>query len=258
MQMSSEDIKELKVAKELLENPSLTARLTNAIGTPIEKGFNLLPANWREKVSITTRDALMVALKGTLLTIDSKRKESFPRLHKVAATLSGGVGGFFGLPALAIELPMSTMIMLRSIADIGRSHGELLETSEARIACLEVFALGGPTKKDDSSESGYYAVRTVLARAVTEATEYLAEKGLFEEGAPALVRLIAAIATRFEIQVSEKAAAMFIPAIGAFGGAAINLVFIDHFQDMGQGHFSVRKFERKYDCELVRKTYDAI
>jgi len=148
--------------------------------------------------------------------------------------------------------------MLRSIADIGRSHGELLTTAESRIACLEVFALGGPSKHDDSSESGYFAVRGALARAVTEASEYLAEKTIIEEGAPALARLIAVIAARFQVQVSEKAAAMAIPVIGAIGGGGINLLFIDHFQDMSRGHFVVRKLERKYGADLVRTTYESL
>jgi len=148
--------------------------------------------------------------------------------------------------------------MMRSIADIGRSHGEDFATNQARIACLEVFALGGRNKNDDSSESGYFAIRVALARSVTEAAEYLAEKGFVEEGAPALVRLIAIIAARFEIQVSEKVVTMAIPAIGAFAGALINLLFIDHFQDMSSGHFTVRKLERKYGPELVRKTYQSL
>ena len=258
MEMSPEDIDDLKIAKDLLENPGIAAKITNLVGTPIEKGFGLLPANWREKVSVVTRNALMVALKGALFTMDTKEKEAFPRLHKLAAAISGGVGGAFGLPALAIELPASTTIMMRSIADIGRSHGEDFATNQARIACLEVFALGGTNKKDDSSESGYFAIRVALARSVTEAAEYLAEKGFVEEGAPALVRLIAIIAARFEIQVSEKAVAMAIPAIGAFGGALINLLFIDHFQNMSSGHFTVRKLEKKYGPELVRKTYESL
>jgi hypothetical protein len=256
--MSPEDIQELQAAKDLLENPGITAKLTNLLGTPIEKGLNLLPDNWRDKVGIATRDALMIALKGALFTMGSDTKEAYPRWHKFAAALSGGVGGAFGLPALVIELPVSTTIMLRSIADIGRSHGELLTTAESRIACLEVFALGGQSKHDDSSESGYFAVRGALARAVTEASEYLAEKTIIEEGAPALARLIAVIAARFQVQVSEKAAAMAIPVIGAIGGGGINLLFIDHFQDMSRGHFVVRKLERKYGADLVRTTYESL
>jgi uncharacterized YccA/Bax inhibitor family protein len=148
--------------------------------------------------------------------------------------------------------------MLRSIADIGRSHGEVLSTAQARVACLEVFALGGPSRQDDSTETGYFAVRSALARAVTEASKYLAEKTVVEEAAPALVRLIAIVAARFQVQVSEKAAAMAVPIIGAIGGSGINLLFIDHFQDMSRGHFVVRKLERKYDQKLVRDTYESL
>lgn len=258
MRISPEDVEELRAAKNILENPGITAKLTNLLGSPIEKGFDLLPGKWREKVGVATREALMVALKGALLTMDPDTKETYLRWHKLAVTLSGGAGGVFGLPALVIELPISTTIMLRSIADIARSHGEVLSTAQSQIACLEVFALGGPSKHDDSSESGYFAVRSALARAVTEASEYLAEKTILEEGAPALVRFIAKIAARFQVQVSEKAAAMAVPMIGAIGGGGINLLFIDHFQDMSRGHFIVRKLERKYGPELVRMTYESL
>jgi hypothetical protein len=58
--------------------------------------------------------------------------------------------------------------------------------------------------------------------------------------------------------VSEKAAAQAVPAIGAVGGALINLVFIDHFQDMARGHFTVRRLERKYDPATVKAAYVAL
>lgn len=258
MRISSEDVEQLRTAKNILENPGMTAKLTNLLGSPIEKGFDLLPGTWREKVGVATREALMIALRGALLTMEPGATEANPRWHKFAAALSGGAGGMFGLSALAIELPISTTIMLRSIADIGRSHGEVLLTTQSQIACLEVFALGGPSKYDDASESGYFAVRGALARAVTEASEYLAEKTILEEGAPALARLISTIAARFQVQVSEKAAAMAVPLIGAIGGGGVNLLFIDHFQDMSNGHFVVRKLERKYGPELVRMTYESL
>jgi hypothetical protein len=255
MRMSAEDLESLRAAKLILEHPGITARLTSLAGRPLEKGLKLLPGDWQHKVSLATNDALMSALKGALLTMGSGSKDASPRWHKFAAALSGGIGGAFGLPALLLELPVSTTIMLRSIADIGRSQGEDLSTPQAQIACLEVFALGGPSGGDDSSESGYFAVRSALARAVSEASRYLTEKAVVEKGAPALVRLVATIATRFQVQVSEKAAAMAVPLIGAVGGGGINLLFIDHFQDMSRGHFVVRKLERKYDPALVRDIY---
>lgn len=98
----------------------------------------------------------------------------------------------------------------------------------------------------------------MLARSVAEASEFILEKGLAEESAPILVKLIMRIATYFEVQVTEKFAAQAIPAIGAAGGAIINTVFIDHFQDMARGHFIVRRLERKYGKEQIRKLYEEL
>jgi hypothetical protein len=105
---------------------------------------------------------------------------------------------------------------------------------------------------------GYYSLRALLARSVSEAAQYIAKKGIAEEGAPAIVRLITKIAARFSIPVSEKAAAQSVPVIGAFGGALINTMFIDHFQDISEGHFTVRQLERKYGFEAVKEAYEQL
>jgi hypothetical protein len=148
--------------------------------------------------------------------------------------------------------------MLRSIADIARNEGERIRLPEVRLACLEVFALGGRTRSDDAAEVGYFAVRAALARAVSEAAQYIAERGLVQEGAPVIVRFLTQVASRFGVAVSEKAVAQAVPILGAAGGAVINLLFIDHFQDMARGHFIVRRLERTYGAELVRAAYDKI
>ena len=101
------------------------------------------------------------------------RGDASPWWHRTLAVLSGGIGGLFGLPALAVELPLSTTIMLRSIADIARAEGENLNDPEACLACIEVFALGGKTPSDDAAESGYFTVRAALARSITEAAAYV-------------------------------------------------------------------------------------
>ena len=256
MPLSNEHLAELSEAKHLLENPGLAVKITNFVGKPIEKGFELLPDNWSQRIGLATKDALMFAMKGALLTMDSQSSEAHPRWHKVAAAISGAAGGAFGLPALIAELLVSTTIMCRSIADIARANGESLDNVSTRLACIEVFALGGASRLDDAAEIGYFAVRSSLARAVSEAAEYLASQALAEEGAPALVRLMTLIATRFQLQVSEKAAAQMVPIIGAAGGAVINLLFIDHFQDMSRGHFTVRRLERQYGTEEVRRAYE--
>ena len=256
MHLSDEHQAQLVDAKRRLESTGLAIKATNLLGKPIEKGFELLPADWRIRIGNATREALMVAMKGAALTMGARPTEASPRWHKIAATLSGAAGGAFGLPALIVELPVSTTIMCRSIADIARANGESLASVETRLACLEVFALGGASKSDDAAETGYFTVRAGLAQAVSEAAQYLATHAVAQEGAPALVRLVAMIASRFQIQVSEKAAAQAVPVIGAAGGALINLLFIDHFQDMSRGHFTLRRLERQYGADEVRRAYE--
>lgn len=118
-----------------------------------------------------------------------------------------------------------------------------------------MFSLGGPRQQDDAVESGYFAVRAALATAMTDAAEYLATHGVAQKGAPALVRLTAQIAARFGIPVSEKILAQSVPVIGALGGAGINLLFMDHFQNLARGHFIVRRLERKYGSDGVERAY---
>ncbi|HOW24777.1 MAG TPA: EcsC family protein [Bacteroidales bacterium] len=250
------DRRELQLARHLLEHPGLAARITHVIGMPIEKGMERLPKNWSVQIGKITRAALLRASMAAIFTLkDAPGKASSDKWHKLGVAATGGISGFFGLTALAIELPVSTTIMLRSIAEIARSQGESISNPETKLACLEVLALGGSTQSDDATGSGYYAVRALLSKSISEAAEFVVERGLAEKGAPVLVRLIAVISQRFGIQITEKAAAQAIPAIGAAGGALINTIFMDHFQDMAKGHFIVRRLERKYGKEAIQDLY---
>ena len=257
--MTESDLANLGRSKKLIENPGFIAKAANAVGTPIEKLLQALPERASTAIQTATRTALEKALKVAVSTLGGESGHEPSNIwHKVAVIATGATGGAFGLASLPIELPVSTTIMLRSVADIARSNGEDLRTPEAALACIEVFALGARSKADDAAESAYYAVRIALARAVSEAAEYLAGKAAVEEGAPVLVRLIATVAERFGVVVAEKAAAGLVPILGAVGGAAINAAFMDHFQDMAEGHFTVRSLERKYGAETVHAAYDTL
>lgn len=259
MELSHEDEEALRDAKDLLENPGLAAKVAGVIGMPIEKALQQLPEKWAQVVNVATRKSLETALQAALLTLDDKpQPKASEFVHRLAVAATGAGGGALGLAGLPFELPLSTTIMLRSIADIARSEGERLRTWEGKLACLEVFALGGRRTSDDASESAYFLMRGALAKSVTEAAQYITERGLVEEGAPALVRFVTQLAARFGVSVSEKVAAQAVPVIGAAGGMAINLMFIAHFQDMARGHFIVRRLERTYGAQVVRTQYERL
>lgn len=239
-----------------LENPGLAAELADRIGQPLEKGMELLPAGWRRKIDRSLERSLRLAMRMALLSLGPMRKrESRDRFHTMALAASGAMGGAFGFLSFLMELPVSTTLILRSIADIARSEGEHTGDPDTAMACLEVFALGGRSDRDDRAESGYYAVRTALAGTISDATRFIAKKGMEERGAPAIVRLVSAVAARFGIDVSQRAAAIAIPVAGAALGAAINTIFIQHYQRAARGHFIVRRLERRHGAKRIRTEY---
>lgn len=257
--MNSADLVDLQQAVSILENPGLIARLSDVLGKPIDIVIDRLPSGAASKIDGATRRALQAALGLALSTLSSSRRGTARnRLHAAAAGATGAVGGAFGLASLAVELPMTTTIILRSVADVARSEGEDLRNVQTRLACLEVFALGGRSSADDAAESGYFAVRTALAQAVNEATRYLSRRTTVEKGAPVIARLLAGIASRFNSVVAEKIVAQGVPVIGAVGGATVNVAFARHFQSMARGHFVIRRLERKYGEDQIREHYNRI
>lgn len=257
--LSKEELEELRFAKDILENPGLTARIAGVLGSPIEKGIRMLPAEWSSKLNKVVRNALFQGLQVAIASLgDRKPGRASEFFHKVLVGASGGVGGAFGLASVAVELPISTTIMLRSIADIARSEGFDIQAVETKLNCLEVFALGGRNQADDAAESSYWAVRAALGEAFTEAAQYLSRRGVVTKTAPAIVRFIGAITSRFGVVVSEQAAAKAVPILGAASGAVINVLFIDHFQDMARGHFIVKRLEAKYGLGTIESAYNML
>ncbi len=256
---------ELREAKALLEHRGLADRLTELIGAPIIATFKMLPDSVESKVSRVIEKSLQLALDTALRTLDDEGKSRRPKLltHKLLAGVSGAAGGAFGGAAIAAELPVSTILILRSVADIARSEGENLNDVEARLACLQVFALGSHQSKpkgseaeiSDETEIGYFAVRAAMAKQIRDASQYVVTHGMSNTAAPPLVRLIAQIGEKFGVVVSEKLAAQALPVIGAVGGALINSYFIDHYQDLARAHFTIRRLEREYGDATIQQAY---
>jgi hypothetical protein len=257
MRLSPEDQLKLAHAAHTLERPSFTSKVTKTVGSTVEKAVGILPDQFTKSLTLITRTALEKSLEGALLTLPRrKHRNSWKKTHQLLASISGAVGGAFGLPALAIELPVSTTIMLRSIADIARSHGEDIYKLETKLACLEVFALSNSNSKNNNSETGYYAIRSLLAKSISDAVSQLTAQGLSRQSSPALIKILNTIAARFSIPVSEKVAAQSIPAIGAIGGATINLMFTRYFQEIAEAHFTIRALEKKYEPALVKRIFE--
>jgi hypothetical protein len=231
-------------ADTLVNQRSLVMRIAELVGSGLDRvsriGGHLFADRWRERLDELVEDAMW---RGYRVAIIGLRPEGDGRarvwLHKAMASASGAASGFVGMPGLAVDLPVTTALILRSVAEIGRSKGEDITSDDTRRACLEVFAFGGPATEDDEAEKGYWAARVALNFLPTE-------------------RLVMQAARMFGAAVSQKLVAQAVPGIGALAGGSLNYMFMDYYQQMARVHFTLRDLERRYDAGSVRAQFDAL
>jgi len=253
--LSAEHRLELGTAVDLLENPHFAARLADYVGQPINSLVERLPRTLNERLRDSVRGAIFKCLEMAINSLDEDTPAAAPDwLNNIVVGLAGGVGGFFGMVALPIELPITTVLMLRAIAEIARAEGEDLCLLETRLACLEVFALGvrGP---HDKANVDYYAARLVLTRLTLDVAALVTERGAVNASTPVIAKLVGEIVGRFGLVVSDMSASSFVPVVGAIGGATLNMIFTEHFQRVARGHFTVRRLERIYGPETIQGLY---
>ncbi|GMA61722.1 EcsC family protein [Alicyclobacillus fastidiosus] len=292
--MSDEDRQLLAQAVELLECQTFADRATGWIGRPLDKAVRTIPQRYQRKLADVVHSAIGKAFDWVLLTVDSSKKPSKSRdlAHKLASAGIGAASGFAGGWAFLAELPVYTTVLLRTIADIARAEGEDLSDPAARVACIEVLALDAGAWGDHAGISQYYLLRRSVASAVAEGAMYAAKSaasasigqtfaelgrdaythvaaqaskevaaalatdvGTAATGLSTLSQLVSIVSRRFGVTVSEEFVAGMIPVIGALGGATINFAFTDHFQRLAHGHFTVRRLERVYGCDVVEAEY---
>ena len=258
LSLNDKDLNDLKQAKKLLEKKSIAINLANIFGNAVETIGALFPASYRESISKTN---LILIDKSWDFTISTMKSPNEPpgkeKEHIFWVTASGAIGGV-GIVTLFLELPVTTVLMLRAVADIAKDEGEDYNQFETKITSLESFALGGNFVDDQTGETGYYAIRNILHKPLEESSKYIAQKGMAGMGAPFAVQLFAKIGARYQTIIAAQTAAKAIPIAGAVTGALINVVFIDFFQDKARGHFIVKRLEKKYGEETIRQTYQAI
>jgi len=218
---------------------SLTARLSRDVagvsGRVGAAGHRVFGSSWNRvqaRVQATAERALWRA--HDLATIGVGRpgaRDPSIRLHRLSASFSGALSGFAGLPGLLLDIPVTTGLMLRSIAEIARDHGEDIGSPDGKRACLEVLAQtdvtpGDPAHDEDEAEIGYWSARAGLSHLT-------------------IAMLIRTAAARLGVTLSEKLLAQSVPVAGAVAGAGLNWAFMRYYQERARVHFTIRAVERR-------------
>jgi hypothetical protein len=260
--ISPADRAALKHAVELLERSSFAMKVADLAGQPVQKIIGFLPGRVRRYVMKPVESAIYKCLEIAVNSLDDVPEGAVAEppsrwMPRLMTGLTGGISGFFGGLALPLELPVTTTLMLRSIAEIARHAGEDLKSMETGMACLEVFALGD-THGTHRSDVTYYTTRAALAKLASDAVAAVSQRGTVDATSPAVMHMVAEVAQRFGWAVSERAAASAMPMIGALGGATANVLFVQHYQRLAEGHFLVRRLERHYGEAEVQTLYRQI
>lgn len=257
----------LDEAAVFFQDPGLVIKGLNFIGQPIESLQKKLPPKAQSMIQKASETAIRKALGMALTTlpkeatqVTQERAKKSDWLHRGLATITGAAGGAFGLVAIPLELPVTTIFLLRGIADQARLAGMDLNDPETQLECIMVFAMGSPNEKDDALNSSYFASRVAFSQLIQQAGAAavgLSAKDLLaaiDKGSmPVLVRIIAKVAEAFQIRITQKAVSEAIPVVGAVGGGALNYAFAQYFISAAKYHFAVRSMEKRIGQEFVQQ-----
>ena len=240
--LSDQDFARVIAAAEIyLSSRSILSSVIATLGNVVHRGLAMVPAEWREPITAKIHETLVVVQGPAVWNMDDDpgrgSKEWLYTASVIAAGIAGGAGG---LPTLLVELPITTGLMLRSIADTGRAHGGRIEDPLFRATCIEVFAYGTPIEEDDE-ELTFLAARLGAVK-VAEAT----------------AEVIAKVAARYAAVLGPQIAARSVPVTGAFLGAALNWSYMSFYQSMAQVLFTLFPIEWKHDPAQVRSCFASV
>lgn len=236
--MSPEEQDELAEALRVLTKGSgllsrlmeMTTGLTARIGT---RGLKMMPG-LQAAVSEVAEAALGRAFDIAILGLPSGLPRSKGRVGAAIVGVSGAIGGFAGLAGFVPDAFVTTLSIMRSVAQIAQAEGEDLTVPDSRLACLKVFAtsLEGGFGAEGSPDVSYFITRSALQ-------------------GRSVMMLLSEVAGRYGITLSQKLTLQAVPLLGAASGVGLNLAYMAHYRAVARAVFVVRRLQRKYGVDIA-------
>jgi EcsC family protein len=228
----------VEAAEIYVSSRSALTSFISALGNLVDRGMRNIPPEWQSEILRKLHDTLDFAQRAATFQMDeAPGRPSSDHWYTATVLITGAGGGAFGLPSVLAELPITTGVIFRSIADIGRSYGESLINPEFRATCLEVFAYGSAFDEDDDEEVAFVAAKI---------------------GAVEIAEFISKVAFRYASAIAPKIAAMSVPIVGSVLGAGVNWAYMSFYQSIARVLFTLLPIERAHDREQVRSCFSSI
>lgn len=249
---------DLAVAFAVLQRPNLLAKFLALLGEPVDGALSALPPLAGRDSRRLIDLALLKCLETAITSL--RRPSPFPHERWASTMMTGiigGIGGFFGPIALPFELVVTSILLFRGIGAIAAEQGEDLSRPETWLACMEVIALG-TMRFDRNASQNYYDSRTTLSALPDHEAVQLLKQHLGEASTLVMTRVTGDILVRVLLVLSGIAASGAVPLVGAATGFSVTAIFMDHFQRIADGHFTIRRLERRHGRDRIREEFQRL
>ncbi len=172
-----------------------------------------------------------------------------------ATTMAEGIpGAQLVIPSLILADVTSSMTLLsRHTCRIATAYGYSSKNPQNLPHLVAAMA-----PHSDSSDEGYLALKTAVVTSIHESGQFLArttgivlDRQLLEREAPQMIRLIAYVADRLGVVITEKELGVLVPIAGAVLNSSINVAFQQVGHQTAKDYFRRVILEDRYGEELV-------
>ncbi|MEL7149663.1 MAG: EcsC family protein [Pseudomonadota bacterium] len=227
--------------------PALLPRTFRAVAGPVEKlTQSLIPAevieaairgaDWAASSSIRT-----AAIAHDFGDLDAC-EDAVTEIRRWAlgyAVTGGGAAGAFGALGLAVDVPATVALALRTTRLVGLCYGFGADTEAERIYILDILQLAGANSPEQRSAA---IQRLAEGRSAMDSGDWkkIARLAGQTTGSVAATKRVAAT---LGVNLSTRKLAQMAPVIGAAVGAGVNAVFQTDVADAAQFAYRARWLE---------------
>ncbi len=223
----TEELHKLVRRHQAAQNAGIT--LLNRVGGSVESIIDRAPEPLQNAFNRAVEHALGYAVSGAQKTRGFLPDNS--PLTRTMTTAFGALGGMGGLATALVELPVTTVFLLRTVQDEALENGFDPQEPGVQFDCVQVLATAGPMQADDGSDFAFLSTRLALTSRTVQS-------------------LIRRVAPHLAAVLGQKLAAQSVPLIGAVAGASTNYLYMTYYRDMAYIHFRLRRLAIDTDIPL--------
>jgi len=172
-----------------------------------------------------------------------------------ATTLVEGVpGAQFIIPSLMLaDVTASVALLSRQTCRLASVYGFSPKAAENLPHVLAALA-----PQTETADEGYIALKSAVVASIRETSRFTArtagvmiDRPLLQREAPQMIRLIAYVAERLGVTITQKELGILVPIAGAVLNSSINMAFQQVSHQTAKDYFRQLLLEDRYGDELV-------